>query len=241
MPSTAVARGLLDQCVAILTDVSTGGRKIEFAQAEYQRLHQNLGLALGAHGLSNPIPWARLSGWRGHWKAHFPTYEERRTYIRTLVDDTYAALDRIELGAQVDDPLANQEETWAGLNDRIDGLRGKIANAATLDDWQDCGRRSREILVHLSRLMSQRLAPYATDDAPKAADGKAWMDVFLGQYVAGSSHKTLRQFYRSTWELSQSTTHANVDEVEAFASAQAVVLLVRTTERILQRTGNPPA
>lgn len=38
---------------------------------------------------------------------------------------------------------------------------------------------------------------------------------------------------RKTWDLAQKVTHGDIDDVDAFAAAQATVLLVRTTELIM--------
>ena len=38
---------------------------------------------------------------------------------------------------------------------------------------------------------------------------------------------------RSTWDLAQKVTHGDIDRVDAFASAQATVLLVRTAQMLL--------
>lgn len=232
------ARGLLDHIVSLMMDVATGGREIKSVQKEYRDLHQDLTRSLHQLDLQNPIPWDDIYAWRGYWKAHFATYAARRDYVRALADPTYMTLEQLILGSTLEDPHEDKPETWTGINVRLAELSRELQSAQSLDGWQDCGRRAREILVHLSKLMSEQLSQ--STDLPeqlKAGDGKAWFEIFLSTYAAGSSHERLRKFYKGTWELAQQTTHSSVDEVEAFASAQAVVLLVRTTERMLQRGG----
>ena len=68
------------------------------------------------------------------------------------------------------------------------------------------------------------------DDAPKAADAKGWIGLYLKRYAAGGSHKELRVFVRATWDLAQRVTHSGVDHVEAYAAAQATVTVVRVLQ-----------
>ncbi len=69
-------------------------------------------------------------------------------------------------------------------------------------------------------------------EAPKAGDGKAWLDLFLASTARGSSHPELRAFVPVTWDLAQKVTHGDVDRVDAYAAAQATVLLVRVLQQL---------
>ena len=42
----------------------------------------------------------------------------------------------------------------------------------------------------------------------------------------------LRKFIRAAWELAQTVTHGDTERVEAFAAAQATVLIVRTLQAL---------
>ena len=227
------ARGLLDQVVAKLIDVATGGQPIKSADAQYKHLLSELEIALGKLGLATTIPWESLGDWRGHWRANFETYRERRDYVTALVAPTRAELERLENGQALHDPGSPDLPTWPKLDVRIEELAAEVAQSTTLDGWQDCGRRSREILVDMAKIMSEMsFAPEGTE-LPQAANGKAWYDIFLDIYAAGPSRGDFRKFYRATWDIAQKTAHGSVDAVEAFASAQAVILIVRLTERML--------
>ncbi len=39
---------------------------------------------------------------------------------------------------------------------------------------------------------------------------------------------------RAVWELAQKVTHGDIDDVDAFAAAQATVLIARTAQRLLR-------
>ncbi len=229
----AKARILVDQIVAKLIDVATGGQDVKKAEPQYRELRTSLSLVLGQLGLQQPIPWETLSDWRGHWRANFETYKERKDYINDLVSFLRLELDRLDSGQNVSDPGSPDLPTWPKIDARIDELAQELRQANTLDGWQDCGRRSREILVDMSKVMSTMpLLPDGSEPL-QAANGKAWYDAFLEKYAEGSSRSDFRKFYRAAWDLSQKTTHGSVDGVEAFASAQAVILIVRLTERMI--------
>jgi hypothetical protein len=68
--------------------------------------------------------------------------------------------------------------------------------------------------------------------APKAGDAKAWLDLFLAEHAPGPSREELRTLVRATWDLAQKVTHADLGHIEAYAAAQATVLLARTLERL---------
>ncbi|RAX15984.1 hypothetical protein DC347_15565 [Pseudarthrobacter sp. AG30] len=229
----AKARTLLDQIVAKLIDVSTGGQDLKKADPQYKELLSSLNSVLGHLGLQQPIPWESLSDWRGHWRANFETYKERRDYINELASLLRLDLDRLDSGQNVSDPGSPDLPTWPKIDARIEELAAELRQATTLDGWQDCGRRSREILVDMSKVMSTMPLILDSLELPQAANGKAWYDAFLEKYAEGASRSDFRKFYRAAWDLSQKTTHGSVDGVEAFASAQAVILIVRLTERML--------
>ena len=63
-------------------------------------------------------------------------------------------------------------------------------------------------------------------------DAKAWLDLFLTARASGSRRDALRRFIRATWELAQTVTHGDIERVEAFAAAQATVLVVRTVQAL---------
>ena len=70
-------------------------------------------------------------------------------------------------------------------------------------------------------------------EPPKGADVRAWFDRLLELHANGRNRAELRGLMRTTWDLAQKVTHGDIDDVDAFASAQATVLLVRTTQKLL--------
>lgn len=120
--------------------------------------------------------------------------------------------------------------TWVNLDARVDGLVAELDGAITRDDLQDVGRRSREILIDCARLLADPSVVPAGQLSPKTGDAKAWLDLFLAARASGASRDGLRRLVRAAWDVAQTVTHGDVERVDAFAAAQATVLVVRTLQ-----------
>jgi transcriptional regulator of NAD metabolism len=222
----------LERQAALLISVATGGPRIEAVQAEYTHRRQRLLGALARRGLDYPFPWTDLWSWYGHWSANLPGYASRRTHVRELVAPTLDALERQQSGLAVTDPRAGAVPSWADLDGRVAGIVTELATATTPDDLQDVGRRSREVLIDCAQLLAEPslVPPGAT--APKDADAKAWLDLFMAKHAAGSSRDELRKLIRAAWDLSQKVTHGDLGHIDAFAAAQATVLVIRVLQEL---------
>jgi hypothetical protein len=240
-PDLSTVGALIDELerqASLLTAVATGGPRIEHMQWEYQDRRRRLVDALQRRGLEYPWPWQDLWQWYGYWTSNgLATYAERRVTIRELVTPTLAALEQQRCGLRVSDPGGGLM-TWADLDGRVNGLVAELDGAISRDDLQDVGRRSREILIDCAQLLADpALVPFG-QLPPKAGDAKAWLDQFLAARASGSHRDTLRRFIRAAWELAQTVTHGDIDRVEAYAAAQATVLIVRTLQALAG--GTPP-
>ena len=58
------------------------------------------------------------------------------------------------------------------------------------------------------------------------------IDLFLAANVGGSGRDALRRLVRVAWDLAQTVTHGDIERVDAFAAAQATVLVVRTLQTL---------
>src|SRR5438093_1398284 len=133
---------------ALLVNVATEGQKDRpFREAEYQDRRRRLMDALQRRGLTYPFPWPDLGQWYGHWTGPgaLGTFESRRLAIRDCVAPAIAALERQRDGLSVSDP-GGGPLTWGDLDARVAELATEFSGAASRDDLQDVGRRSREIL-----------------------------------------------------------------------------------------------
>jgi hypothetical protein len=122
--------------------------------------------------------------------------------------------------------------SWAELDTRVDGVVRELAAAVGRDDFQDVGRRCREVLIDAARLLAEPSLVPAGAEPPRAGDAKAWLDLYLAAHAAGRSHRELRAFVPVAWDLAQKVTHGDIDRVDAYAAAQATLLIVRVLQQL---------
>jgi hypothetical protein len=208
---------------------------------EYRDRRQRLVDALQRRGLGYPWPWQDLWQWYGYWTSNnMGTYAARRAAIRELVAPTIAMLEQQRSGLRVSDP-GGGPMTWADLEGRVNGLVAELDGAISRDDLQDVGRRAREILIGCGQLLADPSLVPVGQDPPKAGDAKAWLDLFVAACASGGHRDALRRLIRAAWDLAQTVTHGNIDRVEAFAAAQATVLVVRTLQALVGGLPPPPS
>ena len=64
-------------------------------------------------------------------------------------------------------------------------------------------------------------------------EGHGKIEIFLDSRAGGSGHVELRKLVRTTWDLANAVTHSSsAGRVDAFAAAQATVMLVRILHEI---------
>ena len=143
------------------------------------------------------------------------------------------ALENQRHGLTVIDPGQSTEAIdWVDLDRRLAELGKEFVSSMSCDDLQDVGRRAREVLLDCGRLIADPdLVPF-DEQPPKAGDGKAWLNLFLTEYASGPARGELRRLVRDAWDLAQKVTHGDLDQVDAFAAAQATVLVVRTIQQL---------
>lgn len=226
------AAELLDRQAALLVSVATGGPPINSVNGRYLETRRLLLALLRPLGWQYPFPFADLWEWHGHYKQHLGTYAERRAYVSGLARDLRDALADMAAGVGVHDPGQPAPLGWSDLELRVSGLTEEFRSASSHDDLQDVGRRSREILIDVARLLADPMLVPFGQEPPKAADAKAWLDLFLETRAGGGGRKELRRFVRAAWDLAQVVTHSSVDRADTYAAAQATVLLVRTLQML---------
>lgn len=227
MPSSPAedVRELVETLRDFLKAVATG-KPIDTSQTEYRRLRKDVGVHLREHGIKDPFTWDDLhSFWA--WAKQWSTYHERRVAMDDRVRPVLEALDEESEPPSLDD-WGGGTDHWATIEGRLDGLRKEMAEASTLDHYQDVGRRSREIIIAtVNELFTEDMVEEG--QLPKGSDAKSRFDYVLKAYSPGPAHAELRSLMRSAFDLTQKVTHSEgITRIDAFAAAQATVLLVRT-------------
>ncbi len=137
--------------------------------------------------------------------------------------------------------MLTSEASWPSVEGRIAGLISEFASAHDLDGWQDVGRRSREILIDAVNLVYDESMCPDGEPVPKRSDAKGRLDQILKTRLAGSSYEQLRGWFRQSWALANTTTHAaTAPKTAAFASGQSAVALARALQLLAQETAPRP-
>lgn len=223
---------LLKTQAGLLVAVSTGGPRIQEVNIEYQERRRKLNAGLRRRGIDPPFPWDDLWAWYGEWSTELATYKERRLRIGEQARPVREALEAALVGVQVSDPGGVGHATWLSLDARVDGIVSELRDAQNRDDLQDVGRRCREVLIDTAKLLADPSLVPEGAEPPRAGDAKAWLELFLAARAAGRSHRELRAFIPPAWDLAQKVTHGDIERVDAYAAAQATVLVVRTLQQL---------
>lgn len=122
---------------------------------------------------------------------------------------------------------------WWAINQRLDELKDAFGRAVTPEDLKDVGRRARDLMIAAARKAYRPSMLPDGQEAPKGADAKAHFDLILSARVSDGRNADLRKVLRAAWDLASTVTHSGEDRaVDAFAAAQATILVVRTLAKI---------
>ena len=231
-PTPKSARALVERQGELLTAVATGGPSIESVNREYKQRRDQLRVELQHFGLTDPYPWSDLWRWYGYWSQNLATYGSRRAYVADLASPVLDQLQALIDGRGVDDAGALDEQTWPALEQRLTDAKRRLDLAVSQDDWQDTGRRCREILIDLAGLVYTDAMLPTGQEEPRGSDAKERLALAGNALFVGPEHKELRGLVKAAWDLANKVTHSgSIMDVETFATLQATVLLVRLFER----------
>lgn len=123
--------------------------------------------------------------------------------------------------------------TAGDIEDRLEGLREELVNASSLDDYQDVGRRTREILIELARNVFDASMVPSGEETPGISDTKRMLDYFFEARLPGNANAVMRALMRAADKLANTETHSSdASAVHAYAVAQAGVLIMRVAQML---------
>lgn len=188
-------------------------------------------------GLDHPFTWETADELQA-WGRSVGGYAKRRRAVEELVRPFLKRLESLSAGAKLDD-WSERQGFWDDLEQRLEGLKARVTEAETLDDFQDVGRRAREIIIDAVNCVFSAEMVAAGETVPQKANAKDRLDYVLAHYSPGDSHEKLRHLMRSALTLAQGVTHSTgITRTDAFAAGQATVLIVRTLAE-MYRMGSP--
>lgn len=225
---------LIEQQRDLITAVATGTTIRPALDTQYKRRRRKIRTGLTRLGMEDPFRWPDLHTWWAFCSApRMTTYSERRAYTAEITESLLLELERRKASVTDWGEGGDHPPTWTDIQIRLDGLKTEIDTASTIDDLQDVGRRSREILIDAANLVFEDWMVPAGEDTPKAGDAKNRIDHILNACAAGSPHAELRTLVRASWDLANKVTHStSIGRVDALGAAQAAVIVVRVLQEI---------
>jgi hypothetical protein len=220
---------------ALLIDVATGGARIDDVNEDYKTRRRQIMPELARRGLECPFPWADLWDWYDSYSEEPGGYRARRSRIRSLATPLVERLHELAADPGIDDLGGTDELStdWTQIEGRLTSMRQELAQAVSLDDLQDVGRRCREIVIDAARHVFDAGMVPGGAEAPGTSDAKAMIELFIAACAGGSSRAALRAVVRSSHTLMQTVTHAaSVTRADAIACGSAMVLIVRTLQQL---------
>lgn len=181
--------------------------------------------------LTNPLVIAHDGGSDDRWS--YAVSDDIHLLGRARTVEGYlAAVDRqVAPGGLLD--IGPRNPNWPELEARIRALGPLLERASSLDEVQDVGRRSREIVGDAIDLVTVEMT---VPDAPVPLGSarKAKLDAFLEARADGESRAAFRRMVRATLELANTVTHSpRGARDEAVACAHGAVLLTRTLRELV--------
>lgn len=201
-----------------LISVSTGGKRIQEANAEYQECYFQVTEDLKTWKLPSPVPYSDLWEWYGKWSSgDLPTYRSRREYIRGLFEPIEKTLRESPLtqGATV----FPEPTGWTLVDRKLDEARKQLESASTEEQFQAVGLYCRETLICLAQTVFEpELHPPVPGDDKEAgkADAKRMLDRYLAVELGGGSNEVARRHAKSSLDLANELQH---QETAAFRKA----------------------
>lgn len=138
---------------------------------------------------------------------------------------------------EVDDP--GEISRWAGIESRLAVLRTKLPAASSVDDFQEIGLRTREIVAEAVELVTAADPPVA---GVGSRDTKQRLRAYLRSRVAGATWARLEDVVRSVIALANSQTHdTRPHRAAAFTNVQAAATVIRVLQMIEAELGSGPS
>ena len=190
----------------MMTEVSTGGPRIEAVNARYRETYSYLTERLDEIGLRNPIPYADLWDWYGKWSnGDLPTYRSRRDYVRNLLGPIE---DHIRKGSQLRRVEGVVEPTgWSRVDRCLDEARRRLEEASTEEQFQAVGLLCREVLTSLAQAIYDPSRHPSLDGVDISdSDVKRMFDSYLETEVAGGVNANTRKYAQGCLRSRSSAT-----------------------------------
>ena len=189
-----------------MISVATGGQRIQEINNEYQKKFKVVDTALSRLNFQNPNPYKDLWEWYGKWSSDFPTYRERRAYIREIYSTLLESLNETQEPESIS--ITVDLSGWERIERSILEIKTRQNEATNEEQFQVVGLLCRETVITLAQsVFIADKHPILDGVEVSATDAKRMLEAYIAVELGGASNKKLRQFARSTLDLANELTH----------------------------------
>jgi hypothetical protein len=190
-----------------MVSVSTGGERIDNANAEYQFSYAEADAALQERGLENPNPYSDLWEWYGRWSSgDLPSYQSRRQFLTEMFNPLLQRIRNRAAGRGSDE---KEDITgWPKVDRTIGEIRKRLAEAKNEEQFQAVGLLCREALISLAQSVYDPTKHKSLDGVkPSDTDAKRMLEGYVAAGLTGSTNEVVRKHARAAVDLAVELQH----------------------------------
>ena len=224
----AVLKQNIETVRNIMVSVATGGNRIQEEDERYKKLNTQIASDCKRLNLTYNNPYSNLWEWYGKWKADFPTYQERRTYINELFAPTLSYFDDTEYSNSIETFV--ELDDWERIRRTVTKIKRDSSIAKNEEDFQSIGLLCREVIISLAQAVYNPVV-HGTEDEKGVKIGETDAVRMIGNYISielsGSSNDELRAYAKNTNKLANRLTHErNATKKDMLLSVSSTIALI---------------
>ena len=224
----AVLKQNIETVRNIMVTVATGGNRIQEEDERYKKLNTQIASDCKRLNLTYNNPYSNLWEWYGKWKADFPTYQERRTYINELFAPTLSYFDDTEYSNSIETFV--ELDDWERIRRTVTKIKRDSSIAKNEEDFQSIGLLCREVIISLAQAVYNPVV-HGTEDEKGVIIGETDAVRMIGNYISielsGSSNDELRAYAKNTNKLANRLTHErNATKKDMLLSVSSTIALI---------------
>lgn len=207
----------------VMTSVSTGGPRIQVVNQEYKERYGKAHKTLERLGLQNPNPYHDLWDWYGKWSTDFPTYRERRAYIREMFSSLLQTLEGTEEPEIIS--VTVDLTDWERIERSVQEIKTRKSEAKTEEQCQVVGHLCRETIITLAQaVFDPEKHPVLDKTKVSKTDAKRMLEAYIAIEFSGTSNAKLRKYAKATLDLASDLTHKRTATREDVSICTAATL-----------------
>ena len=212
----------------IMVSVAIGDKMINEEEDRYKSIQVQIERDCKKLNLTYNNTYSSLWEWYGKWKADFPTYQERRIYIKELFSPTLAYFEETENDKNIE-TFVNLDD-WERIKRTIAKIKEDSNVAQNAEDFQAIGLLCRETIISLAQAVYIPWLHGENDEYGKQigkTDAVRMIENYINITLSGRGNEELRAYAKSTNKLANALTHKrNATKKDMLLCVSSTVALI---------------